>query len=156
MSELEKIFLTSGLTIGGGVTVYVIGQLLSKFVIEPIHELRKVIGEVRFALAFHAPTINTPISRTQVTSDKAYDALMKCSADLLVRAEGIPLYGVISRVSFRFVPEKKKVADAAKWLRGLSTHVHESGEKAIKNLQEIQDRIERIQQSLGISSQTEE
>lgn len=52
MSDLERILLTSALTILGVVVVLVMGQLLSKFLIEPIHELRKVVGEVRFSLAF--------------------------------------------------------------------------------------------------------
>ncbi|HYS83735.1 MAG TPA: hypothetical protein VEN78_01865 [Bradyrhizobium sp.] len=77
MSDLERILLTSVFTILGGVLVFVIGQLLSKFLIEPIHELRKVIGEVRFNLAFHAPVILTPIARNTERSDKACDTLMK-------------------------------------------------------------------------------
>lgn len=52
MSEPEKIIWTAAFTILGGVLVYVIGQLLSKFLIDPTHELKKAIGEVRFNLAF--------------------------------------------------------------------------------------------------------
>jgi asparagine N-glycosylation enzyme membrane subunit Stt3 len=50
VSELEKIVWTAAFTILGGVLVYVIAQLLSKFLIEPTHELKRVIGEVRFNL----------------------------------------------------------------------------------------------------------
>ena len=52
MGDLEKILLTSASTILGGVIVFVIGQLVSKFLIEPIHELRKAVGEVQFYLAY--------------------------------------------------------------------------------------------------------
>jgi hypothetical protein len=152
MGDLEKILFTSALTILGGVIVFVVGQLLSKFLIEPVQELRKVIGEVRFTLSFHAPTILTPIARTPGASDKAHEALMKCSCDLLVRAEAIPFYRLVCWASLRFVPEKKKVADAAKSLRGLSTYMYETGENAHENLSEINGRINRIEDNLGISS----
>src|SRR5665647_1300337 len=85
MTELEKIVVTAAVTIVGGLFVYVAGQLLSKFFIEPTHELKKAIGEVRFNLAFHGPTIHTPISRNPERSQKAYEALMKSSCDLLAR-----------------------------------------------------------------------
>jgi hypothetical protein len=156
MSDLEKILLTSALTIVGGVVVFVTGQLLGKFVIEPIHELRKVIGEVRFMLAFHAPTINTPSGRSDKTSESTYGALMKCSADLLVRAEAIPLHRFLSWASFRFVPDKRALADAAMNLRGLSTYIHERGEEANMNLNEIQRRIEIIEKKLRIRSHAED
>ncbi len=72
MSEIEKIVWGAI----GAVAVYVFGQLLSKFFIEPLHELRKVMGDVRFSLAFHAPTVHTPIGRTRERSDAAYNAIM--------------------------------------------------------------------------------
>jgi len=65
MTDIERV-VWGGLA---GVAVYVIGQLISKFLIEPLHELRKVVGEVRFNLSFHAPTIHTPIGRTKETSE---------------------------------------------------------------------------------------
>lgn len=65
MTDLEIILLTAAFTISGSVGVYVIGQLISKIFIEPAAELKKTIGEVRFALAFHAPTIHTPIDEHQ-------------------------------------------------------------------------------------------
>lgn len=44
MDDLTKILLTSSLTVLGGVLVFVTGQLIVKFLIEPIHELKKIIG----------------------------------------------------------------------------------------------------------------
>ena len=41
MTELEKIVVTSAFTIGGDMFLYAISQLLSKFFIEPVHELTK-------------------------------------------------------------------------------------------------------------------
>lgn len=146
MTELEKIFVTARLTIFGGLFVYVAGQLLSKFFIEPMHELRKATGEVRFNLAFHAPTIHTPIGRSKETSDKAKEALMKSSCDLLSKLHAIPLYAVLS--TCRLFPSRKSIEDAAIQLRGLSTYVHEEGEKASESIAIIRKRVEKIERLL--------
>ena len=43
---------TAALTIVGGVLIYVIGQLLMKFLIEPFHEFRKLLGEIASLLTY--------------------------------------------------------------------------------------------------------
>jgi hypothetical protein len=53
MTELEKIFLTSAVTIVGGLLVYISSQIFSKFLIEPIHELKKAIGDVNSISDYH-------------------------------------------------------------------------------------------------------
>lgn len=152
MSELEKIVWTAAFTIFGGVLVYVIGQLLSKFLIDPTHELKKVIGEVRFNLAFYAPTIHTPIARTPERSDKAYEALLKSSCELLAKVNAIPFYGLVSCISFGFLPSKKHIRDAATQLRGLSTYMHETGDKANSHVEIIGNRVAKIEKCLNLES----
>jgi len=150
MTEIAKIFLTAALTIFGGVLVYVLGQLLSKFLIEPAHELKKAIGDVRFNLAFYAPTIHTPIARDTDRSQKAYEALMKSSCDLLARVNAIPFYAAFSRRSRGFLPSKQAIVDAAVDLRALSTYVHETDAKANDSLETIAKRVDRIEKNLGL------
>lgn len=150
MTDLEKILVTSMLTIFGGVLVFAVGQLISKFVIEPIHELRKAIGEVRYNLLFFAPDILTPIGRTKERCDQVQDALRKNSSDLYIRSEAIPFYPLASWVSRGSVPRRENVADAAKWLRGLSTYMHETGEKANSHIDDIRRIIIRIERNLGL------
>ena len=150
MTDLEKIVVGAAFTIGGGVIVYVAGQVLSKFFIEPLHDLRKVIGEVRFNLAFHGPTIHTPIGRSTERSDKAQEALMKSSCALIADLHAIPLYGVPRLLSFSVLPRRKAIEDAAVQLRGLSTYVHETGDKANDALDVIEKRVARIEKLLGL------
>ena len=146
------ILLTSASTVLVGVFVFVAGQLIAKFVIEPVHELRKAIGETRFNLLFYAPAILTPIGRTRESADRARDALRKSSADLLIRSEAIPFYGLVSAISRGAVPQRHKVAEAATWLRGLSTHMHETGDEASSNIQQVAGDVQRIEANLGLSS----
>lgn len=152
MSELEQIAWTAAFTIFGGVLVYVIGQLLSKFLIDPTHELKKVIGDVRFDLAFYAPTIHEPIARTPERSDKAYEALLKSSCELLAKVNAIPFYGLVSCISFGFLPSKKHIRDAATQLRALSTYMHETGDKANSHVEVIRNRVSKIERCLNLES----
>jgi len=152
MNELVKIFLTSSVTILGGLLVYVSGQLLSKFLIEPVHELKKTIGEVRFSLAFYAPIIHTPASRNPERSQKAYEALMKSSCDLMARVNAIPSYSKLSNLSRGFLPPKQAILDSAVQLRVLSTYVHETDSKANNTLDTIAKLVARIEKNLGFES----
>ena len=151
MSDFEKILLNSAMTIAGAVLVYVVGQLLSKVFIEPVHELRKVIGEVRFNLAFHAPTIHTPIGRDDKRSEEARSALMKSSCDLLAKVHAIPCYDALSRRSRGFLPSRDAIEDAAVRLRGLSTYMHDSGAKAQDSIEVVEKIVARIETKLGLN-----
>ena len=147
MSDLEKILWTSASTIFGGVILFVIGQLLSKFLIEPIQELKKAIGEVRFNLAYHRTIIHTPISRDKEGSDKAYDAIMRNSCDLLTKADAIPFYRFLP---CQFVLPIKNIDRAAIDLRALTTYLHETGEKASSHIEEINQRVKSIERQLQL------
>lgn len=147
MSDLEKILWTSASTIFGGVILFVIGQLLSKFLIEPIQEFKKAIGEVRFNLAYYAPTIHTPISRDKERSDKAYDAIMRNSCDLLTKADAIPFYRFLPR---QLILPIKHIDRAAIDLRALTTYLHETGEKADSHIEALNGRVESIERLLQL------
>ena len=152
MSDLEKILLTSALTIFGGVLIYVAGQLLSKLILEPAYELRKTIAEVRFVLSFYAPTIHTPIGRDKDSSSKAYEALMKSSSDLLSKLHAIPAYDLVCHLSCGLLPTRENVETAAVQLRGLSTHMHQTGDKADESIDVIDKRVEKTERLLGLKA----
>lgn len=54
MSEVYKIILTSLSTILGGIIIFTVSQIVMKFVIEPLHEQSKLIGEIAYSLIYHA------------------------------------------------------------------------------------------------------
>lgn len=147
MSDLDKILLTSASTIFGGLTVFVIGQLLSRFLIEPIQEIKKAIGEVRFNLAYYAAIIHTPISRDKERSDAAYDAIMRNSCELLTKVDAIPFYGFLPR---QCVLPTKDIQRAAVDLRALTTYLHETGEKAASHIEAINRLVESIERHLQL------
>lgn len=86
MSEIVKIILTSSLTIIGGVLVFVAGQLVVKFVIEPIQELKKTLADIHDSLVFHARPILSSFGKED-WDNTAQDILRKLSCDLSSRIE---------------------------------------------------------------------
>ena len=152
MTDMEKIIITSLFTITGGVLIFVMGQLLAKFFIEPIQDLCKTIGEIRFNLRFHAPTIHTPIGRNKDNSESARIVLMKGSSKLLSGLHSVPVYRATRVMAFGALPNRADVEEAAVQLRGLSTYMHENGEKANNSIAEINRRVEKIEKLLRIKS----
>lgn len=50
---MSDIFLTSGLTILGGIIIFVGGQIVTRFIIEPFYEQFKLIGEIANSLIYY-------------------------------------------------------------------------------------------------------
>lgn len=124
MNELTKIVLTASVTVAGGVVIFVMGQLLGKFIIDPLHELKKVLGEIHFALLFHAPAIMTPVGN-RISEDEAAKILRRLSSDLHSKIGAVPFYERWSRMSRGFLPEKQNAHLASRLLMGLSNSVHQ-------------------------------
>ena len=132
------------------VAVYFVGQLLSKFFIEPVHELRKSVGEVRFNLAFHAPTIHTPAARTKERSEAARVALLGNSSDLVSKLHAVPAYKLARFLAFGALPPTASVERAAVQLRGLATYMHEGGDEASASISQINSRVASIMKLLRL------
>ena len=139
MTDIERI-VWGGLA---GVTVYVVGQLLSKFLLEPLYELRKEIGNTRFNLAFHAAVIHTPAARTLDRSESARQALLDSSCNIIAKLYAVPFYRIVRFVGS--LPGPKDLERAAVLLRGLSTYVHEQSDKANINIDAGNARVSKIE-----------
>ena len=142
MTDIE-IIVGGGLS---GVAIYVIGQLLSKFLIDPLYELKKEVGNIRFNLAFYAPVIHTPIGRTPEKSEAARQALMDNSCSLIAKLHAVPGYTIVGR------PNRKDMEQAARLLRGLSTYVHEDGDSAGGNIAAVNKFVCKIEKLLCLNA----
>jgi hypothetical protein len=139
MTEVEKILLTSSLTILVGVTVFVCGQIVVKFFIEPVHELRKLIGEIAFSLNFYANQIYGNYSKTEEAKE-------------VYRKQACQLRGIVHLIiGYEFIsgglyalPPKKDLERASSLLIGLS---NECGQKPAGN-----DRSSEIRKLLQVES----
>jgi hypothetical protein len=128
MSELEKIFFTSALTIFGSVLVYVIGQLISKFLIDPIHAQKKLIAEIGDSIIFYGNLYATPGKMPKEKMDEASYKLRQQAALLQSKTHLIPYQTSLSRL--RIIASKSAIEKASSLLIRLSNSIHGSSSNA--------------------------
>lgn len=143
MNDLTKILLTSSLTVVGAIAVFVASQLLGKLVIEPIQDLKKLLGEIRYALVFHAQAVFTPVG-DRAGEDRACEEFRKLACDLRSKLVSVPFYARWAAVSKGFLPARQDAFEASKELIGLSNSVHQEN-RSEKNA----TRVAKIERLLG-------
>ena len=124
MDDFNKILLTSSLTVIGAILVFFASQILGKLVIEPVQDLKKTLGEIRYALVFHAQAIMTPVGDRE-GEDKASEVLRKLARNLRSKVGAVPFYGRWAAISRGFLPTQAKAFEASKHIIGLSNSVHQ-------------------------------
>lgn len=119
MSEVSQAFLTTGLTVVGGLTVLVLGRIVEKLCLAPIEDLRGMIGEVTFDLTYYARAYSDTAELRD--SPEARDAFRRHACHLLKRIQYNPaLWGWWL---FGRAPSKKNVRRACSLLIGLSNRI---------------------------------
>jgi hypothetical protein len=145
MSELYKIILTAVFTIFGGVFVYTMGQIISKFFIEPIHSLLRCIGEISDSLIFYADQYSNPGTGKPDDMDKASRVFRQQASLLIARTHIIRWYSFFELL--KLVPKRRAVIEASKNLIGLSNSIHSGN--ALVNA----NRRREIERLLNIKTQ---
>lgn len=106
MSEGMKIVLTAFAT----VFTFVIGQLIQRIFIEPLHEQRRVIGRVAHALTFYRG-ISEDGPRPRATPERVANVrseLRALAADLRSTLTGLPWYPAFSWIRLALPRETVK------------------------------------------------
>lgn len=142
MDELTKIFLTSALTIIGGVFVYVTGQIISKFFIDPIHKQAEIIGEISDALVYYAREYTSPGRLKKEMLNEASNKLRQLASLLKAKTYVIKWYSLFELPGW--IPKLKAVEEASKYLIALSNSVYKDmGGDGIKNA-EVANKIRKL------------
>jgi len=132
-------------TVFSGVITFVIGQLITKLLLDPVQDMKKTVGQVSHLLVERANVIANPGVPTKEIMDETSDALRRLSSQLHAHLYLIPLYDVTSKVFC--LPSKEKLLTASSELIGLSNSVYRtSGDIYEVNAK----RVEHICDSLGI------
>lgn len=141
MSELYKIILTSCVTLLGGIFLLII----LKFFIEPIHEQRKLIGEILDLLIFYANEYANPGSHESPKMDpgetEASRALRRNATQLISKTNVILWYSLWKVLGF--VRRREDIQVAYEGLIFLSNSI--SIGDPIKNL----NKAKQITKCLG-------
>lgn len=111
-----------------GVIIFVIGQIIQNFILKPLQEYRKVVGQIDNELKFSANIITDELSHT------GEDNRIKCSKRL--RELSCNLESNYKQLFFRF--KNKKVSEASGLLLGISNSLimNKNGENG-NNIKEI-------------------
>ena len=132
MDAITEIILTFVTTVGGGVLVFVGGQIIVRFFIDPYHEYRKLVGEIADALVYYA---NVTGSSREERQHEASNVFRQKASLLRVRAYAIPRYDWF--VKANAVPAWNSIMDASVNLLALSNDVYGTDHDAIHARREI-------------------
>jgi hypothetical protein len=142
MSELFKIVLTSSITVLSGILVYVVGRIIEKFFIEPIHEQFRLIGEIADSLIFYANVYSNPGSQLIATEkrDEASNVLRQQAGQLMARTYLIRWYKFWQFL--RIVKKREDILEAHSNLIALSNSVHRGEPRENNSMRkEIEKRL---------------
>jgi hypothetical protein len=136
MSESLKIALTAF----GGICIFVFGQILSKFFIEPIYEQKKSIGQIAHFLLYYAGQISSP-GKDDIDGirTKASDQFRLLSCELEAKAYSIPLYCLWSYMGL--IIKKEKIQECHADLIFISNSLFNGKSKENR---EARERIKKI------------
>ena len=150
MTELEKIFLTSGLTIVGGSMVFVI----QRFILEPLNEQNRVLGRITYALYYYGREYGTPPRRDTPDADivtrqrEAANKIRDLAAMLAEASQSVRLYWIC--VLLGGTPRRKSINDAIGLLTGLSNNFFVTdGGVGMEGVQNSRD-ADRVLKLLGL------
>lgn len=132
--------ITAGFTALFGATVLVMGQIIIKFLIDPIHDLRKTIGEIAYNLVYlsNVDSIDnnddSEFIRTGAKPDEASKTLRDPACRINSNAKSIPFYDMLAY--FQILPKRINIENASVNLIGWSNGISNP-----RNHDSFRDRI---------------
>jgi len=130
-------------TVLSGTLVFIIGQTVQKFILEPIQQYKKIVGEIDNKLKFYA-NILTNKGFSQKMLVKVTNTIRDLSCNFESSYKQIPLTGFFSLL--RIIESKKDVAKVA---QGLIFLANEGGRDDSK-IEKCDERINEIRKLLKI------
>ncbi len=119
MGELTKIVLTACVTLAGGVILLIVTQVITRFIVDPLIDFRRLLGEVAYSLILNSNLLYN--ANATANTPEFQEARRQCRAlasRLHAFSAAVPLYDILARI--RLVPARTHVYDAARHLIGLS------------------------------------
>ena len=129
-------------TIFAGVCVYVLGQIVVKFVIDPIQDFYKLAGEIGHSLILYANVYSNTRLCDDATLREAHDTFRKQSCELFAKMHMIPLYSLWSRLNL--LPSLANVREAGGNLIGISNGSLDKSDSAYKSNEKRRRAIEQF------------
>lgn len=134
-------------TILAGVSVYVLGQIVIRWFVDPIHALHSLIGEILETLIRERSLLTTGrhVELAPEHYDAARDDLRRKSSLLVVRMFLVPRFEWFAKISI--VPTRDEILSASVGLRGLANTVRAVAEPG--DSEKVEKRVRAIGVALG-------
>ncbi|MEX5283773.1 hypothetical protein [Nitrospira tepida] len=116
------VLLTSALTIIGGVVVFSLSQIVQRFLVEPVHEQAKVIGEIFFGLVYYADRYANPGTGKMEAMTEVADTMRRYASRLAGTTHAVRCYRLFE--CFGLAPNREAVDQAVHKLIRISNSVH--------------------------------
>ncbi len=131
-------------TILSGTTVFVLGQILQRFVFEPIQQYKRVVGKIDNQLKFFSNVLTSGGLSRKKDISLAHGTMRSLSSELESIYKQIPCKSIFSL--FHIIPHKINIAMAARKLIFLSNE----GGKRVQSIDKCDEAITTIRRMLGI------
>ncbi|MDD4363963.1 MAG: hypothetical protein PHD33_07155 [Atribacterota bacterium] len=112
--------LTFFLTVLAGLTVLIIGQVIIKFILEPIQEQKKIISKISSLLSYYANIYTQPGYAKPKIEWEASQDIRHISTQLKAITDSIPKYNVFQNLNL--VKPKNDIFKACDDLMGISNN----------------------------------
>lgn len=130
-------------TVIAGVLVFVFGQIFLRWVIEPIHQLKKTMAGILHTFVCYAYAIHNSDVITRELNFEVFEKLRQLSGQLYADMALIPLYPFFSKVFF--LPKREMVYKSATNLIAIANWMNSKSERKvdhiIKNIQTACDNL---------------
>jgi hypothetical protein len=137
--------MTVFLTVLSGVITFVLGQLIIKLLVDPVHDFRRTVADIALALIEYANVYVNPGVAGSEVERKVSEELRRLSSRLNAQMYLIPCYPITAKIFG--LPSREKVVDTASNLIGLSNGVFRSASDLVRvNVK----RADKIRDVLGI------
>lgn len=135
-------------TVVVAVTILVVGQIIIKFVIEPIHEQKKVIGEIVDALDYYADVYFNLMLTSEERTQEASKRFRQLATTLKAKTHLIPRYTLLSQLGF--VHGYKDMVEVCAKLSGLSNSCRKPRPGVSDKTEHCESYRKRIKEILGV------
>jgi len=137
---------TTFLTVISGTLVFSLGQIFSRFFIDPIHALKLTIAHIDEILIFHANRYANPSMEQNEAKamDECQAILRQCASELRSKVYLVPCYGLFAKVGA--VPKAKEIQEAATFLIQISNNLRVPSHRGTANAK----AADKIRLALGL------
>lgn len=125
-----------------GIVITVVGQVVGKLFVEPVHDLNEALGKLNSTLIFRYNIFGSRGNTKGTLSTETSEELRIHASLLLARAKRIHWYKCFA--SFKLIPPRNKIHDAHKLLIGISNNITSADKK------ENREDCEKIAQLLNL------